>query len=119
MQVLGVITFLLIIVDEKFKYYKEVYEFIVGINANSLLLFGLSVTLISVYASQDYERNKEKSYKNQLKDLNKDIDVLRNKYLDNKNKYISLKSQKEQLLTENKKLRETINEIIDFKKNEK
>lgn len=118
-QVLGVISFLFIIINEKTTYYDEIYNLVLGINPNSLLLIGLSVTLISIYANQDYEMNKEKSFKSQIRDLNKDIDVLRNKYLDYKNKNTSLKSQKEQLLLENKKLKETINEILDSIDNRK
>lgn len=119
LQVFGAIAFLLIIVDKKSKYYGEIYNLVIGINPNSLLLIGLSATLISIYASQDYEMNKDASYRNQVRDLNKDIDVLRNKYLDYKNKNTSLKSQKEQLLVENKNLKETIKEILDSIDNQK
>ncbi|GGI18486.1 hypothetical protein [Gottfriedia solisilvae] len=115
LQIFGVIAFLMIIIDKKFKYYNEIYNLVVNINANSLLLIGLSATLISIYASKDYENSKDSSYKNQLRDLNKDIDVLKNKYLDYKSKNSTLKSQKEQLLTENRKLIQTINEILDSK----
>lgn len=113
LQTMGIIALLLIIIDQQFKYYIEIYNFITGLNPNSLLLIGLAATLFSIYAGQDYNLNKEKSYENEIRDLKNDVHTLKNHYLDQKEKNITLKSEKEKLSIEKRKLEETLKEVLD------
>ncbi|WP_320940257.1 hypothetical protein [Lysinibacillus capsici] len=113
LQVLAVSVFLLTIMDSKAKYYNDVYNFVTKINANSLLLIGLSATLISIYASRDYSENKQNDIDKQMKSLKREIKILENKYLDLKNKNIHLTSQKEKLLSQNRELQNALKEAMN------
>lgn len=116
LQILAAIVFFLTIMDSKAKYYNDVYDFVTKINANSLLLIGLSATLISIYASRDYNENKQDDIDKQVKSLEKEVNILKNKYLDIKDKNIHLKSQKEQLLNQNRELQKALKEAINSSK---
>lgn len=117
LQIMAIITFFLLILDENSKYYDNVYNFIVGLNPNSLLIIGLSATLISIYASKDYNENQQKNTDKQIEKLKKEIRILEKNYLDLKANNVSLKEQKKQLIELNKELNEKLQEAIDTQKN--
>lgn len=113
LQICGIIAFLLVIIDEQFKYYDLIYSVITGTNPNSLLLIGLAATLISINAAQDFNANKEKSTENKIRDLEKDINILKSEYLDCKDKSTKSKYEIEKLLNENKKLKKALEESLN------
>lgn len=116
LQTMAMISFFLLILDENSKYYDNVYNFIVGLNPNSLLIIGLSATLISIYASKDYDENQQKNTDKQIERLKKEIRTLDKICLDLKDNNVSLKEQKKQLIEVNEKLNEKLQEAIDAQK---
>lgn len=119
LQAMALCAFALILLDENFKYYNEFSDFIIGINPNSLLFIGLSATLISIYASQDFNNNQQKNMNKINEELEKKIKTLENHCLVLKDQNVSLKEQKNQLIQNNNDLIKNLQEAIDNEKNDR
>lgn len=116
-QVLGWFFLLATVIQEDFKLYHYIFEIVTSVNANSLLLIGLAATLLSIYIGKDFETNRINNAEKRIKVLEEDINKLKNENLVLKNKYVNIKTKRNQLQENNKILSGSLKDATEFVEN--